>query len=61
MAAQLDVPGDYPLVLAGGAFRACPSLHRRIGEHLELPRARVKLLDTEPATGAVALALDDLS
>lgn len=53
----LDLP--YPLVLSGGAFRACPSLVRRIEARLDdLPRARVARLEVEPASGAVALALD---
>ncbi len=57
---QLELPDAYPLVLAGGAFRACPSLHPRIERCLDLPRSRPTLLDAEPATGAVALALDAL-
>ncbi len=58
VARQLSFAGDFPLVLAGGAFRACPSLYRRIEERLELPPARLVRLDVEPARGAVALALD---
>ncbi len=58
---QLGFAEPYPLVLAGGAFRACPSLSRRIEDCLDLPRARVARLDAEPAVGAVALALDLLS
>lgn len=48
----------YPVVLAGGAFKACPSLPGRIEGRLDLPNASVKLLGVEPAQGAVALALD---
>lgn len=58
VARQLVFPGDFPLVLAGGAYRACPSLGERLRAVLELPRARVTLLDAEPARGAVTLALD---
>jgi N-acetylglucosamine kinase len=58
VARQLAFPGDFPLVLSGGAFRACPSLGERLRASLELPRARVTRLVTEPARGAVTLALD---
>ncbi len=61
VAGQLTFPGPYPLVLAGGAFRACPSLCRRIEERLDLPAARLVRLEAEPAVGAVTLALDLLS
>jgi N-acetylglucosamine kinase-like BadF-type ATPase len=56
---QLEFPGPYPLVLSGGAFRACPSLVRRIEARLDdLPGARLVRLEVEPATGAVTLALE---
>ena len=56
---QLDFPGSYPLVLSGGAFRACPSLVRRIEVRLDdLPKARIALLEVDPARGAVTLALE---
>jgi N-acetylglucosamine kinase-like BadF-type ATPase len=56
---QLDFPGAFPLVLSGGAFRACPSLVRRLEARLDdLPDARVVRLEAEPATGAVKLALE---
>jgi N-acetylglucosamine kinase-like BadF-type ATPase len=61
VAAQLVFPGAYLLVLSGGAFRACPSLQRRVEAALELPQARVVRLEAEPATGAVTLALALLS
>ncbi len=54
---QLDFADPYPLVLSGGAFRACPSLVSRLERVLELPRARPARLEVEPATGAVTLAL----
>lgn len=57
VARRLAFPGDFPLVLAGGAFRACPS-GDRLRAGLELSRAWVTRLDAEPARGAVALALD---
>jgi N-acetylglucosamine kinase-like BadF-type ATPase len=57
-ARQLDFEGPYPLVLSGGAFRACPSLYARVEASLDLPAARVVKLEAEPATGAVKLALD---
>jgi N-acetylglucosamine kinase-like BadF-type ATPase len=56
---RLAFPGPFPLVLSGGAFRACPSLVRRLEARLDdLPGARVVRLEAEPATGAVKLALD---
>jgi N-acetylmuramic acid 6-phosphate etherase len=58
---QLDFSEPYPLVLAGGAFQACPSLQQRLEDCLELPQARVARLHQEPAIGAVTLALDLLS
>ena len=60
VAGQLELPAAFPLVLAGGAFRACPSLGRRLEACLELPAAKVRRLRAEPATGAVTLALDGL-
>ena len=59
--AQLPFDRPFPLVMAGGAFRACPSLGVRLEKRLELPRARVVHLEAEPASGAVALALDLLN
>ncbi len=58
VARQLSFDGAFPLVLAGGAFKACPSLYARVEDRLELPSARVVRLDVEPARGAVVLALD---
>jgi len=57
VARQLALPDSYPFVLSGGVFRACPSLHRRIGAILDLPAAGVLLLEGEPAQGAVTMAL----
>jgi N-acetylglucosamine kinase-like BadF-type ATPase len=53
-----DAP--YRVVLAGGAFRACPGLVPRIRAGLGLPGAQPELLAHEPARGAVTLALDFL-
>jgi N-acetylglucosamine kinase-like BadF-type ATPase len=56
---HLDFPGRHPIVLAGGAFKACPSLVPRIVALLDdLPDVEVKLLEVEPAMGAVTLALE---
>jgi glucosamine kinase len=56
---HLDFPGKHPIVLAGGAFKACPSLAPRITKLLaDLPDVEVKLLQVEPAMGAVTLALE---
>lgn len=51
-----DAP--YRVVLAGGVFKACPSLTGRIEGCLGLPGAELAPLRVEPARGAVALALD---
>lgn len=58
---KLTFTESYPLVLAGGVFRACPSLYERVESNLDLPKAEVVRLDREPATGAVTLALELLS
>jgi N-acetylglucosamine kinase-like BadF-type ATPase len=50
--------GPYRVVLAGGVFKACPSLTGRIEQCLGLPGAQLTPLRVEPAQGAVALALD---
>jgi N-acetylglucosamine kinase-like BadF-type ATPase len=59
VARQLDLgDGPFPVVLAGGAFKACPSLFPTLVKHLDLPGGRPSLLQVEPARGAVQLALD---
>ena len=59
VARQLDLgDGPFPVVLAGGAFKACPSMVTPLEKHLDLPGARPALLTVEPARGAVRLALD---
>lgn len=58
VARQLRFGEPYPLVLAGGVFKACPSLYRRLESCLDLPEARVVRLEGEPANGAVTLALE---
>ena len=49
---------EFPVVLAGGVFKGCPSVIESLKRQLELPAARPALLAVEPARGAVALALD---
>jgi N-acetylglucosamine kinase-like BadF-type ATPase len=61
VAGRLTLPEPYPLVLAGGTFRACPSLQPRLEACLELSRARVERLAGEPARGAVTLAIQELA
>ena len=51
-------PGPLAVVLAGGAFRACPTLVTRVPDFLELPGAVAHLLECEPAAGAITLARD---
>jgi N-acetylglucosamine kinase len=60
VARQLEFSESYPFVQAGGVFRACPSLHRRLESCLDLPQAEVVRLEGEPAKGAVTLALEML-
>ena len=60
---RLGVAQDpFACVLAGGIFQAVPSLSEDVTRRLlELaPRCSVTRLATEPATGAVRLALDEL-
>jgi N-acetylglucosamine kinase-like BadF-type ATPase len=57
---RLGMRGDaFPTVLAGGIFRGAPSLTRSVGTRLleVAPRSQARLLDVEPAVGAVRLAL----
>jgi len=57
---RLGMRGDaFPLVLAGGIFRGIPSLVTDVGQRLSeaAPRASARLLEVEPAVGAVRLAL----
>ncbi|HSL81976.1 MAG TPA: BadF/BadG/BcrA/BcrD ATPase family protein [Thermoanaerobaculia bacterium] len=65
VAERLTFPQSFPLILAGGTFRACPGLVPRIEERLSLhpglSGARVELLAVEPARGAVTLALRELA
>jgi N-acetylglucosamine kinase-like BadF-type ATPase len=49
---------QYAVVLAGGVFKACPSLAGLVIDGLDLPLARPTRLEVEPALGAVSLALD---
>ena len=58
VAGQLSFPDRFPVVLSGGAFKACPSLGRRLKDLLASPEMEVRLLDVDPAMGAVTLALE---
>ena len=59
VARALELGGEpFPVVLAGGAFKACPSLVETVVGALDLPAARPSPLTVEPALGAVALALE---
>ncbi|MEN8162700.1 MAG: BadF/BadG/BcrA/BcrD ATPase family protein [Acidobacteriota bacterium] len=61
VAEKLTFPDRHPIVLSGGAFKACPSLIRRLAEMLASPEVEVRPLEAEPATGAVTMALEMLS
>ncbi|AMY10257.1 Glucosamine kinase GspK [Luteitalea pratensis] len=58
---QLELDGGFPVVMAGGAFHAVPwlqdALRARLAEASIAPAAQVHLLTTDPALGAVRLAL----
>jgi N-acetylglucosamine kinase-like BadF-type ATPase len=58
VAERLDL-AEGPFVLAGGTFRAAPRVATALTTRLttRLPRAVTRLLDVEPAYGAVRLAL----
>ena len=58
VARRLEFPEPFPLVLAGGAFRACPGLLPRVERALDLEGAEVAPLEGEPAEGAVSMALE---
>jgi hypothetical protein len=63
VARRLEMIGsEFPFVLSGGIFRAVPWLDEELRRRLPLasPRAHVRLLTEEPASGAVRLALADL-
>ncbi|MEO5895466.1 MAG: BadF/BadG/BcrA/BcrD ATPase family protein [Vicinamibacterales bacterium] len=62
VARRLGLVGDaFVFILAGGIFRAVGWLEQELASRLPLsaPGSRVRLLDREPAAGAVALALHE--
>ena len=62
VARRLKLIGEsFVFILAGGIFRAVPWLEQELERRLPLsaPRSRVRLLDREPAIGAVAIALQE--
>jgi N-acetylglucosamine kinase len=62
VARRLDLIGEpFPFILAGGIFRAVPWLEQELARRLPIAsrQSRVELLQREPATGAVALALQE--
>jgi N-acetylglucosamine kinase len=57
---RLGMRGEvFPTVLAGGVFRGVPRLAEDVASRVSetAPRSTVRLLDVEPAVGAVRLAL----
>jgi N-acetylglucosamine kinase-like BadF-type ATPase len=58
VAKKLELAERFSVVLAGGVFKATPTLAAEMARRLELPLARLVSLDREPAHGAVLLALD---
>jgi N-acetylglucosamine kinase-like BadF-type ATPase len=62
VARRLEMIGEtFVFILAGGIFRAVPWLEQELERRLPLaaPGSRVRLLDREPAWGAVAIALEE--
>jgi len=62
VASRLGLVGEpFPFLLAGGIFRAVPWLQEEMLRRLPVaaPRSEPRLLDREPAAGAVALALQE--
>ena len=62
VARRLELVGSpFTFILAGGIFRAVPWLEEELGRRLPVVArgAEVKLLDKEPASGAIALALQE--
>ena len=62
VARRLDLTGAaFTFVLSGGIFRAVPWLEQELSRRLPVavPRSVTRLLDREPAEGAVALALQE--
>ena len=60
VARRLDLVGaEFPFVLSGGIYRAVPWLQEELARRLPLasPKSRTMLLEQQPATGAVRLAL----
>lgn len=58
---SLSFPEGCRLLLAGGVFRACPSLPQRLSRALSTSAARPESLGVEPAVGAVRLARELLA
>jgi N-acetylglucosamine kinase-like BadF-type ATPase len=62
VARRLGLIGQrFPFILAGGIFKAVPWLSEELSRRLPIvaPNSTVRLLDREPATGAVLLALNE--
>jgi len=60
VATKLEMRGDaFPFILAGGVFPVVPWLGYEVARRLieVAPRSQVRLLEQEPAIGAVCLAL----
>src|SRR5437899_2216930 len=60
VATKLEMRGDaFPFILAGGVFPVVPWLGDELAKRLieVAPRSQVRLLEQEPAVGAVCLAL----
>jgi N-acetylglucosamine kinase-like BadF-type ATPase len=64
VARRLDLPGQsFTFILAGGIFKAVPWLEDELSRRLPVlaPASAVRLLEGEPAAGAVRLALQEVA
>lgn len=62
VARRLELIGhEFAFILAGGIFKAVPWLQQELERRLPIaaPHSHVRLLDREPANGAVAIALEE--
>ena len=62
VARRLELIGEpFVFILAGGIFRAVPWLEQELERRLPIsaPGSKVRLLDLEPAVGAVTIALQE--
>jgi N-acetylglucosamine kinase-like BadF-type ATPase len=57
-ARRLDLGPSFPVVVSGGFLLSAPGMLERFVRGLDLPGAQVRRLESEPAEGALRLALE---